>query len=152
MLWEYSPFSGCKITIYLGNKQVFERIFIQLCPNYVSRPFFFAINCAPKPLYIQKEQLTNMLKIVIIMLCGIGAGYLLRKRSLKIVPSLITILIWVLLFLLGTEVGGDKRLIHSLSTLGLEALVLSVGGVCGSVLLTWILWKNIKHETESHDR
>ncbi len=80
------------------------------------------------------------------MLCGIGIGYLFRKRNLGILSSVITVLIWVLLFLLGIEVGGNPRIIQGIQTLGLEAIVLTLGGCAGSVLFAWALWKMLKKE------
>ena len=37
-----------------------------------------------------------MLKIVMIMLCGIGTGYLLRNKKMSFIGRIITALIWVL--------------------------------------------------------
>ena len=85
-----------------------------------------------------------MLKIVAIMLAGILAGRLLRKHELKFIPLLITVLIWVLLFLLGVEVGSDRHIIVSLSGLGTEALLLSLAGSAGSALLAAWLWHRIR--------
>ena len=84
-----------------------------------------------------------MLKIVMIMLCGIGTGYLLRNRKMGFIGRIITALIWVLLFLLGIEVGANPRIINGLQTLGLEAVVLTLGGSAGSVLFAWALWKYV---------
>lgn len=81
-----------------------------------------------------------MLKIVAIMLGGICLGLLFRKRNIKGIQHIITILIWLLLFLLGIEVGCNKRIIEGLQTLGLEALILTIGGVAGSIVLAWLLW------------
>ena len=69
-----------------------------------------------------------MLKIVMIMLCGIGTGYLLRNKKMSFIGRIITALIWVLLFLLGIEVGSNPRIISGLQTLGLEAIALTLGG------------------------
>ena len=82
-----------------------------------------------------------MLKIVLIMFCGIGTGYLLRKRNLGSIGRIITALIWLLLFLLGIEVGSNPRIVNGLQTLGIEALLLALGGSLGSALLAWALWK-----------
>lgn len=82
-----------------------------------------------------------MLKIVIIMLCGIGTGYLLRNKRMGFLPKVITVLIWVLLFLLGIEVGNNPRIINGIQTLGLEAVVLTLAGSAGSILFAWALWK-----------
>ena len=70
-----------------------------------------------------------MLKIVMIMLCGIGTGYLLRNRKMSFIGRGITALIWVLLFLLGIEVGANPHIVNGLQTLGLE--VQSLPGHCG---------------------
>lgn len=82
-----------------------------------------------------------MLKIVMIMLCGIGTGYLLRNKKMSFIGRIITALIWVLLFLLGIEVGSNPRIISGLQTLGLEAIALTLGGSLGSTLFAWALWK-----------
>ena len=65
-----------------------------------------------------------MLTIVMIMICGIGTGYLLRNKKMGAIGRIITALIWVLLFLLGIEVGGNPRIVNGLQTLGLEAIAL----------------------------
>lgn len=49
-----------------------------------------------------------MLTIVMIMICGIGTGYLLRNKKMGGIGRIITALIWVLLFLLGIEVGAIR--------------------------------------------
>ena len=82
-----------------------------------------------------------MLKIVAIMLSGMAVGFLLRKRQLRIVPHLVTVLIWLLLFFLGVEVGENPQVINGISRLGLEALWLSLAGIVGTVLFSWGLWK-----------
>lgn len=84
-----------------------------------------------------------MLKIVMIMLCGIGTGYLLRNQKMSIIGRIITVLIWVLLFLLGIEVGSNPRIVNGLQTLGLEAIVLTLGGSIGSAIFAWALWRYV---------
>lgn len=78
-----------------------------------------------------------------IMLCGIGTGYLLRNKKMSFIGRIITALIWVLLFLLGIEVGSNPRIISGLQTLGLEAIALTLGGSLGSTLFAWALWKYV---------
>ena len=82
-----------------------------------------------------------MLKIVAIMLSGMAVGFLMRKRQLKIVPHAVTVLIWLLLFFLGVEVGENPQVIEGITSLGLEALWLSLAGIVGTVLFSWALWK-----------
>ena len=84
-----------------------------------------------------------MLIIVSIMLCGIGLGYLLRGRNTAVISKIITVLIWALLFLLGIEVGTNPNIIGGLQNLGVEALVLTIGGSVGSVLASWWLWNHV---------
>jgi uncharacterized membrane protein YbjE (DUF340 family) len=87
-----------------------------------------------------------MLKIVAIMLSGMAVGFLLRKRRLRIVPHAVTVLIWALLFLLGVEVGTNPQVVNGITSLGLEALWLSLAGLVGTVLFSWGLWKWVSHK------
>jgi uncharacterized membrane protein YbjE (DUF340 family) len=82
-----------------------------------------------------------MLKVVAIMLSGMAVGFLLRNRQLKVVPHAVTALIWALLFLLGVEVGSNPQVINGITSLGLEALWLSVTGMAGTLLFSWALWR-----------
>ena len=82
-----------------------------------------------------------MLKIVAIMLSGMAVGFLLRKRQLRVVPHAVTVLVRLLLFFLGVEVGENPQVINGISSLGLEALWLSLTGIVGTVLFSWALWR-----------
>lgn len=63
-----------------------------------------------------------MFTIIGIMLTGMLVGYLLRSKRLLWIHKVITLLIWLLLFLLGIDVGGNETIIRSLAAIGLEAL------------------------------
>ena len=65
----------------------------------------------------------------------INTGYLLRNKKMSFIGRIITALIWVLLFLLGIEVGSNPRIISGLQTLGLEAIALTLGGCLGECAL-----------------
>ena len=67
----------------------------------------------------------------------------MRKKRLSRIHQTITILIWLLLFLLGVEVGSNEQIIKGLHSLGLEAIILTFGGTLGSVIAAWALWKVI---------
>ncbi len=84
-----------------------------------------------------------MLRVIVIMLSGMAAGFALRRRRVKFVQSATTVLVWALLFFLGFEVGGNDRIIKALPTLGVEALELTIAGLTGSLLCAWGLWKHI---------
>lgn len=82
-----------------------------------------------------------MFTIIGLMLTGMLLGYLLRKRDLKKIHPIITLLIWLLLFILGIEVGSNEEIIRGLHTIGYEAVVLTLGGTLGSVIAAWTLWR-----------
>lgn len=82
------------------------------------------------------------------MAAGIITGRLLRKRNNGYLPKLITVLIWVLLFLLGVEVGGNETIVSEFSFLGFQAFILTIAGLAGSIFLSWILWRIIDKNKE----
>ena len=82
-----------------------------------------------------------MFTVIGIMFVGIALGYLLRRQSLPWINKAITALIWLLLFLLGIEVGHNEQIIRSLPTLDLEAFSIAIVCVLGSCLAAWALWK-----------
>lgn len=77
---------------------------------------------------------------------GIATGWLLRRRTFKWIDALLTVLVWALLFFLGVEVGENDNVLNNLSSLGMEALLLSIAGTAGSIALAWALWKAIKRK------
>lgn len=87
-----------------------------------------------------------MLTVVGLMLLGVVSGYLLRNRNMKWVSRVVMALIWILLLLLGTEVGANKSIIKGLHTIGLEALLITVFALAGSLLGAWGLWRWINKE------
>lgn len=89
-----------------------------------------------------------MFKIILIMASGILAGWLLRGRNLRLLGKIISVLIWILLFLLGVEAGGDERIVKGIASLGLEAVVITIGGVAGCSLLALGLWR-ISHRSSN---
>lgn len=82
-----------------------------------------------------------MFTIILIMLSGMTAGYLFRHHRCTLLPVVITTLIWLLLFLLGLEVGANQQLINALPTLGVEALVITLAALAGCMVGSWLLWK-----------
>lgn len=78
-----------------------------------------------------------MLTVVIIMACGMLIGYLLHsyKRILAIADNFTNAAIYLLLLLLGVAIGLNNSIMLNLSTLGVKALIVSIAGVLGSILL-----------------
>lgn len=81
-----------------------------------------------------------MFVIIGIMLTGMLTGWLLRNKRLHWIHKVITILIWLLLFLLGIDVGGNKSIIRGLHSIGMEAAIITMCAVTGSALFAWALW------------
>ena len=86
------------------------------------------------------------------MLTGMVAGFLLRRHRLKGIQHFITILIWLLLFLLGVEVGGNKDIIQGLHTIGLEAILLTIGGALSSVTAAKLLWHMLNRHKKAQEQ
>lgn len=87
-----------------------------------------------------------MISVIASMLSGILLGYLLRGCKLSIIQPCITLFIWLLLLLLGIEVGSNETIVSNLPTLGVEALILTLGGLLGSCTAAWFLWRKLKKE------
>ena len=77
-----------------------------------------------------------MFIIIGIMFAGMLLGFLLRKQRLSWIHKVITVFIWLLLFL----VGSNQEIINGLHTIGLEAVILTLAAVLGSVTAAWALW------------
>ena len=90
-----------------------------------------------------------MFIIIGIMLTGMLLGYLLRSKRLSWIHKIITLLIWILLFLLGIDVGGNESIIKGLHTLGLEAVIITevlyAYGGCGTYYI-------VKERRQKHER
>ena len=90
--------------------------------------------------------------IILMMAMGLAAGFLLRHRHMTWVAKVVTALVWLLLLLLGVEVGGNDMIIGNLHRLGLNALIIAALATAGSVAASVLLWRNIKSKTgdDSH--
>jgi len=83
------------------------------------------------------------------MIAGLAFGYILRRWKIRFIHRLILTLIWLLLFLLGLEVGANEVIVSQFHKLGFEAFLLAVGGTLGSVLAAWALWLTIRNKPVS---
>lgn len=85
-----------------------------------------------------------MFTVIVIMFCGVLAGRIVGVKCRPVVSRVVTVLIWALLSMLGIEVGADPRITGNVLTLGLDALVIAVCCVAGSVLLSWVMWRMLR--------
>jgi uncharacterized membrane protein YbjE (DUF340 family) len=90
-----------------------------------------------------------MFVVLACMIAGIVVGYLLRRWKIRFIHGLILTLIWLLLFLLGLEVGANETVVRQFGKLGLDAFLLAVGGTLGSVVAAWLLWLGVRNKIQS---
>lgn len=83
-----------------------------------------------------------MFTVVLIMAAGMLAGYLLRKQKklISLSEKLVMWAIYLLLFLLGVAIGVNDQILERFADLGLLALLITIGGVAGSIFLGWIVF------------
>ena len=89
-----------------------------------------------------------MFIVIAMMFSGIAFGYLMRRHRFTHIGKIIMFFIWILLFVLGVEVGGNPNVINSLHTLGLEALFIASMSIIGSAVAAMLLWKHVKKDEE----
>jgi uncharacterized membrane protein YbjE (DUF340 family) len=77
------------------------------------------------------------------MTVGIILGFFLKskKKLVRLNDKLVTYAIYLLLFMLGISIGSNEQIMNSLSSLGLIALIVTIGGVLGSIVLGFITYR-----------
>ncbi len=83
------------------------------------------------------------------MTIGIVIGALFHKKTtfIKLSERVIIYAIWLLLLLFGISVGSNKLIMSNIGTLGVQALLLSLSAMAGSIFLSYFLYKFLfKHE------
>jgi uncharacterized membrane protein YbjE (DUF340 family) len=88
-----------------------------------------------------------MFIVLAFMLAGIAFGYVFRRWKMRFIHGLILTLIWLLLFLLGLEIGANESVVSRFPKFGLHAFLLAIGGTLGSVLAAWLLWLTVKNKS-----
>lgn len=80
--------------------------------------------------------------VIFILILGLFLGFLLHHKTyfIKLNNKFIIYAIYLLLFLLGISVGTNKVIMNSLPTLGWKALLLTLAGLAGSLLLAWLAY------------
>jgi len=76
-----------------------------------------------------------MFRILILLVLGVGVGYMLRGHSfVGVTKWSIQITVCVLLFVFGVSIGSDRNLIDNLYNFGWQAAVIACLGVLGSIV------------------
>lgn len=91
-----------------------------------------------------------MVLIFGLLIGGIFLGYLLRniKKIEKRIDFVTTISIFTLLFMMGVSVGSNKLIVSNLATIGLDAFLLTLGGVVFTILISFLVFKVIFKKIE----
>ena len=84
-----------------------------------------------------------MIEILLLIMGGMVLGYLVRRKEqvVRVTERLIIWSIFLLLFLMGLSIGRDSLIVNSLPSLGFNALLISIAGIAGSLVLALLLWK-----------
>jgi len=84
-----------------------------------------------------------MFTVLTLMTIGIIIGFTIqdKRKIVKAIDPMINMAIYALLFLLGISVGTNEIIISNLDILGAQALLLTLGGVMGSVVLAFFTYK-----------
>ncbi len=83
------------------------------------------------------------MEVVIYFIVGIAVGFLLRNVNgvVAFTDNFIGVLIYIFLFLLGISVGSNEEVVANFGSIGIKALVLTLGAVIGSVVLSKFIYK-----------
>ncbi|MDR1516590.1 MAG: lysine exporter LysO family protein [Dysgonamonadaceae bacterium] len=78
--------------------------------------------------------------VLLILISGAVAGYFSRRLpGIERIGSAIGIVIMLLLFFLGVSVGANPNVVAKFHTLGIEAVLIALGGTIGSILCAWVV-------------
>ncbi|MFV0345238.1 MAG: LysO family transporter [Bacteroidales bacterium] len=84
-----------------------------------------------------------MFEVLIVLALGVLCGFVVSrfaKLSGKRISKIIMFVIFLLLFILGLSIGGNKKIVNSLHTLGFQSILISVFSILGSVILARIAY------------
>ncbi|MEG0132819.1 MAG: lysine exporter LysO family protein [Clostridium sp.] len=72
--------------------------------------------------------------IIISVLAGIGCGYLVfPPEVMSIMDTVSSFSLFALIFLVGIDIGGNKKIFKDLKRMGLKVLLIPFGGIIGSL-------------------
>lgn len=82
------------------------------------------------------------METLLFLAIGVIIGIAIKKKQDRkiLVEKSITIMIWILLLLLGMSIGANQDIIQNIHIIGGKALLLSVGGIIGSIACSYIVY------------
>ena len=80
--------------------------------------------------------------VILLFVVGIVVGRLFRDKQTtrRNIDRLVSMAIYVLLFLLGISVGINEKIINDFSRIGYNAIVLTIGAILGSLILAKVVY------------
>jgi len=89
---------------------------------------------------------SNLINLIIPLIAGILLGYFLRNKKHLRLDKVIFWAIIVLIFSLGFSIGSNSKLLNSLPTVGVTAIIISVMTILFSMFFLKIARKAVKIE------
>ena len=87
---------------------------------------------------------TAMITLILSFVAAMALGYFLSRLSLaeglaKLAGIVTNVSIYLLIFLLGAQTGGNEEVLANISSIGLNALLVATAGTLGSATAGWLL-------------
>lgn len=84
-----------------------------------------------------------MYTALFLLFAGTLIGYIIRnkKKLIAVSEKMLTVSIYTLLLVLGVSVGANREIVSNIETIGLKALLLTIGAVLGSISLSLLLYR-----------
>ncbi len=85
-----------------------------------------------------------MFIVLAIIIVGVLLGTQIRSaHAPALFSKLLNIIIYILLLVMGISVGGNERIVSNLSTIGLNATIIALGAILGSITFAAIIYNYI---------
>ncbi|ARC84967.1 hypothetical protein U732_4149 [Clostridium argentinense CDC 2741] len=73
--------------------------------------------------------------VIVSMILGIGFGYFIFPQSIiENLDTIASICLYVLIFLVGIDVGSNKKIIKDIKAIGIKVLIIPIGVIFGSLV------------------
>lgn len=108
---------------------------------------YFSLNLVVCLGYLgEGKQVLNLINLIMPLIAGILLGYFLRNKKHVKLDKVIFWAIIALIFSLGFSIGSNSKLLNSLPTVGVTAIIISVMTILFSMFFLKIARKAVKIE------